>query len=61
MKSAELELHALECLLLAREVQDPWQRQTLRELGLSWLDVAEQIKQSRHHALETVITMAWNE
>ena len=48
MKSAELELHALECLLLAREVPDPRQRQMLRELGLSWLHVAEQIKQSRH-------------
>jgi hypothetical protein len=48
MKPAELELYALECLLLAHEVPDPRQRQTLRELGLSWLDVAEQVKRSRH-------------
>jgi hypothetical protein len=48
MKSAELELHALECLLLAREVPDARQRQMLRELGLSWLHVAEQLKRRRH-------------
>ena len=42
MKAAELERHAMECLLLAREVPDPRQRQILREAGLSWLRVAEQ-------------------
>jgi hypothetical protein len=47
MKSAELELHGLECLLLAQEVLDPRQRQILRETGVSWLRVADQVKQSR--------------
>jgi hypothetical protein len=48
MKSADLELHAMECLLLAHEVSDPRQRRILREAGVSWLRVAEQVrKQSR--------------
>jgi hypothetical protein len=48
MQSAKLERHAMECLLLAREVPDPQQRQTLWEIGLSLLQVAEQVKQNRH-------------
>jgi hypothetical protein len=47
MRSAELELHAMECLLLAREVPDPRQRRILQETGVSWLRVAEQVKQSQ--------------
>jgi hypothetical protein len=42
MKSAEFERHAMECFLLAHEVPDPRQRQSLREIGLSLLQVAEQ-------------------
>jgi hypothetical protein len=48
MKSAELEQHAMECLVLAREVPDPRQRQLLRELGLSWLHFAEQVTQHEY-------------
>jgi hypothetical protein len=44
MKSAELELHAMECLLLAHEVRDPRQRRILREAGVSWLSVAEEVR-----------------
>jgi hypothetical protein len=47
MKSAELELHAIECLVLAEQVSDPRQRQILREAGVSWLCVADQAKQSQ--------------
>jgi hypothetical protein len=42
MKSADLERHAMECLLLACEVPDPRQRQSLREIGLSLLQIVEQ-------------------
>jgi hypothetical protein len=53
MKSAELELHAMECLLLAHEVSDPQQRRILREAGVSWLRVAEQVrKQGRPEPAE---------
>jgi hypothetical protein len=53
MKSAELELHAMECLLLAHEVSDPRQRRILRKSGVSWLRVAEQIrKQARPEPAE---------
>jgi hypothetical protein len=58
MKSAEFERHAMECLLLAHEVPDPRQRQSLREIGLSLLDVAEQktirqneVQQTAPHAM----------
>jgi hypothetical protein len=47
MKPAELELQGLECLLLAQEVLDPRQRQILRETGVSWLRVADQVKKSQ--------------
>ena len=44
MKPTELELYAMECLLLAHEVRDPRQRQILQETGISWLRVADQAK-----------------
>jgi hypothetical protein len=46
MKPTELELYAMECLLLAQEVPDSRQRQILQETGVSWLRVADQVKGS---------------
>jgi hypothetical protein len=50
MKPTELELYAMECLLLAKEVPDSRQRQILQETGVTWLRVADQVKERQHQA-----------